>query len=258
LHIVVGVHTTPDTSNPVTFTADGGVDWDRTKPIIDPWDEYAIEEAIIQAKAKDGQVTAIAIGPAWQEVALKHALTVGIKNVIRIWDDGWSNLDSRGYSAIFAAAVQKLGDVDLVIFGKEAAGQATDAHIFQTGRRLGWSQLSMVSLIAALDEGRITATQLMEEGQQTASAPLPAVINVLKGINEPRYPSLMGIRKAAKAEIPVWTAADLDVTVPTPKVRTLAYADVPTTSAACEIITGDGVEAQAATLADRLQAEKVV
>lgn len=258
MHIVVGVHTTPETSTPVVFTPDGGVDWDKTKPIINPWDEYAVEEAIVQAKAHGGHVTAIAIGPELQEVALKHALTVGVNDLIRLWDENWTGLDSLGYATIFAAAVKKLGDVNLVIFGKEAADEATDAHIFQTGRRLGWSQLSYVSRIAALDAQTITVEQLMEEGQQTISAPLPAVINVLKGINEPRYPSFMGIRKAAKAEVPVWTAVDLDVTFPAPQVRTLAYEDVPATTADCAIISGDSVSAQAATLVDLLQQAKVV
>jgi electron transfer flavoprotein beta subunit len=259
LHIVVGTRSTPDTAARLTLS-DGQVSHGDSPLIMNPWDEYAVEEAVTLAKAHGGTVTVIAIGQEAQTEALKHAIAMKANQAIRLWDDAWQGMDSRGYAAIFAAAVQKLEDVRLVIFGKEAADDAQDMTIFQTGRKLGWTQLSYVSAIKALDPdaGSLQVEQLMEEGKQTATGPLPAVINVMKDINNPRYPSLMGIRKAAKAAIPVWDSAELGIDMPAPRSSVSGYGDLPVRDAACEIMDGDSVDAQADALADKLLAEKVV
>ncbi|MBN2469784.1 MAG: electron transfer flavoprotein subunit beta/FixA family protein [Anaerolineae bacterium] len=257
MHIVVGVRSTPDTAAKLEVTADG-VSWGDSPLVINPWDEYAVEEAVTQAAAHSGSVTVIAISPDAQNEALKQAIARGANQAIRLWDDAWAGMDSAGYAALFAAAVQKLGDVSLVIFGKEAADEATDAHIFQIGRRLGWTQLSYVTKVLALEANRIQVEQMFEEGRQTAGGPLPAVLNVMKEINEPRYPSFMGIRKAAKAEIPVWDAAELGAEMPAPRVTVTGFSPLPVREGACEIIEGATVEAQADALAEKLLAEKVI
>ncbi len=189
-----------------------------------------------------------------------------------------------GYAAIFAAAVQKLGDVDLVFFCKEAADEATDQHIVQTARRLGWPMLSSVSKIGLpggsakkdelptwarlpgrepaaapdLQAGQVRVERLLEEGRQTATCRLPAVMSLTKEINTPRYPSFMGIRKATKADIPVWDAAALGLGLPAPKVWVGEFQAPPTRETTCAIIEGDSVQAKAAALVDRLLAEKVI
>ncbi|GAB4573259.1 MAG: electron transfer flavoprotein subunit beta/FixA family protein [Anaerolineae bacterium] len=258
MHIVVGTRSTPDTAARLEIAADGSVSRGDSPLVINPWDEYAVEEAVTRAKELGGQVTVIAVGGEEQNEALKHAIAMGANQAIRLWDDAWAGLDSRGYAAVFAAAVQKLGDVALVLFGKEAADEATDTHIFQVGRKLGWSVLSYVSHIEALSDDSITVEQMFEQGKQKATAPLPAVLNVMKEINEPRYPSFMGIRKAAKAEIPVWNSAELGVDAPAPRSRVAGFSPLPAREGACEIIDGDSPEAKAAALAEKLLAEKVI
>ena len=260
LHIVVGTRSTPDTAARLALAADGSVTWGDSPLVINPWDEYAVEEALLQTQAHGGTVTVMALGPEPHTEALKHAIAMGASAAIRLWDEAWTALDSRGFAAVFAAAVRKLGEVDLVLFGKEAADEATDQHIFQTARQLGWTLLSYVSRIADLnpDARTIRVERLLEEGKLIASGPLPAVLNVMKGINEPRYPSFMGIRKAARAEIPVWDAAALGITAPAPKARVIGIRDLPVREGACTIIEGEGVAEQARLLVDRLMAEKVV
>jgi len=180
LHIVVGTRSTPDTAAKLDVAADGQVTWGDAPLVINPWDEYAVEEALNQAKAHGGSVTVIALGPEPNTDALKHALAMGANAAIRLWDPAWDGLDSRGYAAIFAAAVEKLGDVDLVLFGKEAADEANDQHIFQIARKLGWTMLGYVSQIDALDPDAKTVRveRLLEEGRQIAASSLPAVLNV--------------------------------------------------------------------------------
>lgn len=258
MHIVVGTRSTPDTAARLEITPNGRVDRGDAPLVINPWDEYAVEEALLRAGASGGAVTVLALGPEEHQEALKYALAMGADRAIRLWDDAWTGLDSRGYAAAFAAAVRHLGDVDLVIFGKEAADEASDTHIFQTARALGWTLFSAVARIVALESGRIRVEQLLEEGRQLAAGPLPAVISVLRGINEPRYPSFIGIRKAARAEVPVWDGAALGLSMPAPAIQVTGLRLPPTREGSCEIIGGDTVEAQAATLVEKLLAEKVI
>jgi len=264
LHVVVFTRSTPDTAARVEVGADGKVTWGDAATVVNPWDEYALEEALLQAKpaaaaSSGGKATVIAIGPGMHTEALKHSLAMGMDDAIRVWDDSLEGADSLAYATAAAAAVKKLGDVDLVICGKESVDVGTDQHIYQTARKLGWTMLSYVSKILAVDygAGTIQVERLLEEGKQKISSKLPAVISVMKDINEPRYPSFMGIRKASKAVIPVWSLADLGVTLPPTRSRVAAYKNLPARNVQVEMIAGTPEE-QAKTLVDRLLEEKVL
>jgi len=259
LHIVVFTRSTPDTAAKVEVDAGGAVTWGDAATVVNPWDEYALEEAIVQAKNAGGKTTVIAVGPEMHNDALKHGLAMGMDSAMRVWEDGLTETDSLTYATIAAAAVQKLGDVSLVIFGRESVDVGTDQHVYQTARKLGWPMLSFVSKIRAVDHaaGTITVERLLEEGKEVVTSRLPAVISVVKDINEPRYPSFIGIRKASKAEIPVLTSADLGVTLPAATTRVVAYRNLPARETQVEMITGTPEE-QARILVDRLQEENVL
>jgi electron transfer flavoprotein beta subunit len=235
------------------------VSWADAAHDVNPWDEYALEEAIVQAKNASGSASVIAIGPALHEDALKHALAMGMDDATRIEDSAIDPNDSLAYASAAAAAVKKLGDVDLILAGRESVDVATDAHIVMTARKLGWTMLSYVSRIVAVDFAAktITVERLVDQGKQTVTASLPAVVSVTKEINEPRYPSFIGIRKASKAAIPVWTSADLGASVPAASVTVAGFRNLPTRDLQTEIITGTPEE-QAKKLVDRLFEEKVL
>jgi electron transfer flavoprotein beta subunit len=258
MHVVVFTRSTPDTAAAVTVGADGGVTWSGEN-VVNPWDEYALAEAVAQVEKHGGKATVIAVGGAMHESALRHSLAIGFHEALRIDADEAVLTDSLTYARLAAAALQKLGDVDLVIAGKESVDFGSDAHTVQTARRLGWTYLSAVSKIVALDAAArtITVERMLEQGKQTVSAGLPAVLSVLKDINEPRYPLLMGIRKANKATIPVWTAADLGIELPAPHTQVSAYANPPKREIQVEMIDGTPEE-MAAKLVDRLIEEKVL
>jgi electron transfer flavoprotein beta subunit len=167
--------------------------------------------------------------------------------------------DGLAYATAAAAAVQKLGDVELVLFGKESVDVGSDQHIYQTARKLGWTMLSFVSKIIAVDYAArtIKVEKVLEQGKQIVTSQLPAVISVLKDINEPRYPSFIGIRKASKAVIPVWTLSDLGVSLPANSATVRAFKNLPPRDTKSEVITGTPQE-QAAALVDKLLEEKVL
>jgi electron transfer flavoprotein beta subunit len=260
LHIVTFTRSTPDTAAKVEVNASGAVTWGDVATVVNPWDEYSLEESLVQAKNTSGKSTVVAVGPEMHNESLKFALAMGVENAARVQADGLEMTDSLAWATLAAAAVKKLGDVDLVIFGKESVDVASDQHIYQTARKLGWTMLSYVSKIIAIDPAAktIKVEKVVDQGKQIVTAKLPAVISVMKGINEPRYPSFIGIRKASKAVIPVWSPADLGVDLPAQTLQLVSYNNLPPREVKTEIIDGASVEEKAAKLVDKLLEEKVL
>jgi electron transfer flavoprotein beta subunit len=258
LHVVTFTRSTPDTAAKVEVNSSGVVTWGDAATVVNPWDEYSLEEAILRAKDTNGKGIVVAVGAEMHNEALKHSIAMGLDEAYRLEAEGMDAADSLAFATLAAAAVKKIGDVGVVIFGKESIDVASDQHAYQTARKLGWTMLSNVSKIVSLDDKTIKVEKTVEHGKQVVSAPLPVVITVLKGINEPRYPSFIGIRKASKAVIPVWTPADLGVTLPGKTSELVAYNNLPPREVKTEIIEGASVEEKAAKLVDKLLEEKVL
>jgi electron transfer flavoprotein beta subunit len=260
LNIVVCVKQTPDTA--ATVTVEGGkVSWGDAPLVINPWDEFAVEQALRTKEAHGGKVTALSVGPEAAREALKHALAMGCDEAILVSDAGLLAGDSLVISKALAAAVEKIGAIDLAFFGRQAVDSDTGVTPAQVARRLGWPALTLVAAVTALDpNGRtITVDRALDEGRQQVKSPLPAVVSVIKEICEPRYPSFMGIRKASKATIPVWSAADIGMaSIPASALNWLEVFAPPKIETKVEMITGDSAEAVAAKLAARLLEEKVL
>jgi electron transfer flavoprotein beta subunit len=260
LNIVVCVKQTPDTAATVTVE-NGKVSWGDAPLVLNPWDEYAVEEALQIKEEHGGQVTAISLGSEDAQEALKQSLAMGCDQAILISDPAFAGLDTLQVSKVLAAAVEKVGDVDLVLFGRSSVDSDTGITGTQVARRLGYPSLILVAKVMELDpEGKkIEVERMLEEGRQQVEGPLPAVLSVVKEINEPRYPSFMGIRKASKAEIPVWTASDLgigeqlDAAVQWPEIIA-----PPKVETEVEMIEGETPEEKAKNLAARLVEEKVI
>ncbi|MBF8256193.1 MAG: ETF protein [Anaerolineales bacterium] len=259
MNIVVCVKQTPDTA--ATVTVEGGrVTWGDAPLVLNPWDEFAVEQALRTKEAHGGKVTAISLGPEGAREALKQALAMGCEEAILLSDPAYATADTLVVSAALAAAVRKLEAVDLAFFGRQAVDSDSGVTAAQVARRLGWPSLTLVAAVKAVDpQARtIEVERMLEETRQQVRAPLPAVVSVVKEIGEPRYPSFMGIRKASKAEIPVWSAADMGFSVPVPALTWPAIIAPPKVDSHCEMITGDSPAAMAAALADRLIEEKVL
>jgi len=265
MRVVVATKCVPDTAAKVEATAKGGVGWGAEKLVMNPWDEYAITEAILLKETKGVSTTALAIGPEEDEEALRLALAIGIDEAYRIQEMSLDSYDSLSYSTLLAAALRKLDAPDLLIFGKEFADTGSDAHIFQTARKLGWPVFSGVTRIVAVDfeKQTIRLWRALEEGIQTIEAALPCVLSVLKGINEPRYPTSIDIHKASKAQIPVWTGADLDIDAAelkkqSAKVNLHGYTNPPPRASSPVLIEGENDAQKADNLIARLIEDKIL
>ena len=265
MHTIVCTKHAPDTAAKMTVDDEGNVSWGEAPLVINPWDEYAIEEAILLRDKHGGKVTVIAMGPEEAREALKHAVAMGCDAAIRIWDESFADSDTLATSYILAQAIQKLDDVDLVMLGRGTVDSDTGQVGPALAKRLGYAPLMYTSKITELDPDAktISVERLLEQGRQMVSSSLPAVIGTVKEINEPRYPSFIGIRKAARLEMPVWDAAEIGAdagkvgAAGSGVVWPTIYAP-PVRESECELIEADDVNAAAAILADKLIAEKVV
>jgi electron transfer flavoprotein beta subunit len=208
-----------------------------------------------------GKITAISLGPEDAKEALKTALAMGADEAIILSDPAFAGADTLVASKILAAAISKVEAVDLIFFGRSAVDSDSGVLGAQVARRLGWPSLSLVSAVTNLNPGESTieVERMIDEGRQIVRSPLPAVVSVVKEINEPRYPSFMGIRKASRAEIPLWTASDLDLAeLSDPAMTWPEIFAPPKIETTCEFIEGDTPDDIAKKLADRLMEEKVI
>ena len=265
MHIVVCTKHAPDTAAKMTVDDTGNVSWGNAPLVINPWDEYAVEEALLLRDKHGGKVTVIAMGPEEAREALKHAVAMGCDAAIRVWDESFAGSDTLATSYVLTKAIQKLEDVDLVLVGRGTVDSDSGQVGPALARRLGYAPLMYTSKINKVDPDAkaISVERLLEQGRQLVSSSLPAVIGTVKEINEPRYPSFIGIRKAAKLEMPVWDAVEIDAE--TDKIGEAGSGVVwpvifapPARESAVEIIESGDVKETATILVNRIIGEKVI
>lgn len=256
MKIVVFVKLVPDSA--ATLSVEGGQpDWGDAPLVINPWDEYAVEAALSLAEEHGGDVIAVSLGDASAKEALKHALAMGCGEAILVSDPALEGAGTAAAARVLAAAVQKIGDVDLAVFGKSTIDSDSGMTSSMVARVLGWPSLSLVAAVQSVGD-KITVERSMEEGRQVVESPLPAALSIMKDFGEPRYPSFMGIRKASKAEIPTWALGDLGIEAPSSHVAQVEILAPPKREVTNEIIEGSSPEEIAAKLADKIIAEGVL
>jgi electron transfer flavoprotein beta subunit len=211
MHAVVCIKQVPDTQElQVDFDA-GAIKREGVPLIVNPFDEFAIEEAVRLKEKYGGTVTALTMGPPSADEALRTALAMGCDGAVHLLDEAFEGGDTWATASVLAKALEKVGEYDVLFFGKATF----DGDTGQVAPRVAaLLELPMLNFVAKIDEidfegKKVTVERLLETGREVARAPLPAVISVVKEINEPRYPSLLGIRKAKKVDVPTWDAAAL-------------------------------------------------
>jgi len=256
MKIVVCVKQVPDSTAKVVVEQ-GKISWGDAPMIMNPWDEYAVEAALKQKEALGGTVSAVTIGDESTKETLKRALAMGADDAVLINDPALTNMDTQATAQVLAAAVRKMGAVDMVFFGKQAIDGDAGLVPAQSARLLGWPALTLASVIK-VEAGTVRVERGVEEGRQIVSSSLPVVFSLTKDFGEPRYPSFMGIRKASRAEIPTWSLSDLGISAPASVIAWPEIMNPPSREVTCEMITGGSPEEIADKLADKILAEKVL
>jgi electron transfer flavoprotein beta subunit len=177
--------------------------------IMNPFDRHAVEEAVRLKEQLGGTVTAVSMGPPQAKEVLLEAITCGADEGVLVSDRAFAGADTWATSYTLAKAAAFLGPFDLILCGK----QAIDGDTAQVGPGLA-AQLKVpyvtcVQKIQAATRDALQVERMMDDGYDVVRLPLPALLTVVKDINEPRVPSLKGKMKAKKAEIRMLSAADI-------------------------------------------------
>jgi electron transfer flavoprotein alpha/beta subunit len=210
MEIVVCVKQVPDTTevkiDPVTNT----LIRQGVPSIVNPFDKNALEAALVLKEKHGGKVTVISMGPPQAKDALKECLAMGADAAILISDRAFGGADTLATSYTLAAAIRKLGTVDLALFGKQAIDGDTAQVGPEVAEHLGIPQVTYVAKVD-IDGSAARVEREHEDGYEVIEVGLPTMLTFVKSANEPRYPTVKGTMRANRAEIPVWTLADLDV-----------------------------------------------
>ena len=211
MKIVTLVKHVPDATADRTFTADNTTDRAGVDGLLSELDEYAVEEALKVADAgTDVEIVALTMGPEGAEAAVKKALQMGADSGVHVVDDSLHGSDALATAQVLAAAVTKIGDVDLVLTGMASTDGGMSVVPAMIAEYLGLAHVGFVGELTVSDTS-VTARRDDDAASETVEAALPAVVSVTDQINEPRYPSFKGIMAAKKKPVETWTLADLGV-----------------------------------------------
>ncbi len=201
MNIAVCMKQTPDTEAQIKIADDGKhIQTDGIKWIVNPYDEFAIEEALRLTEKHGGEVTLISLGPASTEKTIREGLAMGAHKAIRI--DAPENPTDPQVIGKALAEVLKEGNYDLILFGKQAIDDDQSQVPTIVATLLGLPAVSVVVQLN-IEGSEGTALREIEGGHEKVKFTLPAVISAQRGLNEPRYRSLKGIMAAKKKPIEV-------------------------------------------------------
>ncbi|MDO8525777.1 MAG: electron transfer flavoprotein subunit beta/FixA family protein [Candidatus Omnitrophota bacterium] len=209
MNIIVCIKQVPNTTDvkidPVTNT----LIREGVESVINPFDTYAIEEAVRLKERFGGKVTVITMGPPQAENALKEAISLGCDEAVLVSDRKFAGSDTWATSYTLSCAIKKIGLYDIILCGK----QASDGDTAQVGpgisTHLDIPQVTYVKKIEDISGNKARVERMTEEGYDIIEAPLPCLFTVVKEINTPRIPSLKGMMRAKSAKIVKWTAEDI-------------------------------------------------
>ncbi|MGH7903706.1 MAG: electron transfer flavoprotein subunit beta/FixA family protein [Candidatus Dormibacteraceae bacterium] len=221
--------------------------------VLDPGDEYGVEEGLQLKEAHDGEVVLVTMGPERARDAIRKGLSMGADRAILVTDGELAGADSLLTARVLAAAIRP-EEPDLVICGTESYDGSTGTVPPMLAELLGVPQLTFAKKIE-LSGGRITVHRQTEQGHEIVEAELPALVTVTAGIAEPRYASLKGIMAARSKEVRQVSLGDLGVERGSPVEAVIAVADAAPRAA------GEVIEDGASTvdrLVEFLQTAKVV
>ena len=208
MNIVVCVKQIPDPALPGELDADHTLKREG-KLILDDSDSYGVEMALQLAdKAGGGEVTLVSMAPNSEVSGLRTALAMGAAKAILISDESLPGSDSLGTAKVLAKAIERAGEVDLVVAATESTDGYTGTTPAQVAELLGWPSLTFAKHIE-INDGKVKIQRQTEAGYDIVEGTLPAVVSVTAGVVEPRYPSFKGIMAAKNKPVDEVKVADL-------------------------------------------------
>ena len=225
-------------------------------PVINPYDAHAVELALRFREQYDGKITILTLDGNGEDKVVKYALSMGADDGIILSDKAFEGSDGFSTAHILIRALQKIGDYDVILCGRQAA----DWDEGLTGSLIACAlDLPLVTLAKsmAFEEDKLIVTRVMLNGFQRFAVSLPAVVSVSSEVGSPRLPSGWGIISAARRQIPVWSSHDIAADPlklgTEAALRRLVRLFIPERERKCDIISAENAPEAAAKLIDGLQ-----
>lgn len=210
MNIIVCIKQVPNTTDVKIDPVKNTLIREGVESVINPFDTYAIEEAVRLKERFTGKVTVVTMGPPQAESALREAISLGCDEGILVSDRKFAGSDTWATSYTLSCAIKKIGAFDIILCGK----QASDGDTAQVGpgisTHLDIPQVTYVKKIEEIKDNKARVERMTEEGYDIVETPIPCVFTVVKEINTPRLPSLKGLMRSKSAKIVQWTAADIN------------------------------------------------
>ncbi len=228
-------------------------------PVVNGFDENAVEAALQIKDAQGASVTVISSGTSFALDVMKKPLSMGADELVLLQDDSFANsVDSFFTVQLLSAAVGKLGGFDLIICGRQASDWDNAQVPLGVAETLGMACVTLGKKVDVQD-GKLIVERLAPDGYEVVESDLPALVTVSNELGQPRYPTLRGIMAATRKRPTIWTAGDLDLDAALLEPRlTLHDLFVPQREQECEIIAGDDDADAARNLALKLREDRLI
>ena len=267
MHFVVCAKQIPDPETPpsafrIDESTNSVVPAPGIAPVLSQFDAIAAEAALrIKEAAEEVKITVVSMGQESAQAAIKQVLAMGADEGLLLDDPAFLGGDSYTTARVLSTAVEKLGDVDAVFCGRQAADWDMGQVGLGVATLLGWPA-AIIAKDVQVTDGRLSATRVMADGFETVEMALPAVVTVSNELGDPRYPKLQQIMRAARKTVTSWGAADLDLdpaTVGEAGSRLkLERLFIPEAGGEVELIDGETAQEQAAGLVAKLREAKIL
>jgi electron transfer flavoprotein alpha/beta subunit len=210
MNIIVCIKQVPDAKDVRLDPKTNTLAREGVQSIMNPYDQHALEEAVRIKESLGGEVTVVTMGPPQAEAVLRQAISCGADHGVLVSDRAFAGADTWATSYTLAKAITTLGAFDLVLCGK----QAIDGDTAQVGPGLAMRlDIPFVTCVQKVRETSATGMvleRMMDDGYDVIKVDYPALLTVVKDVNEPRVPSLKGTMKAKKAAIKTLNASDIN------------------------------------------------
>lgn len=230
-------------------------------PVINPYDAQAVELALRLKDKHGAKITVLTLGSAAASSVVKHALSMGADEGVILADEAFNGSDSFSIAYILTKAVQKIGDYGLILCGRQAADWDEGLVGSIIAENLGLPLVTLAEAVDVAEEG-LTVKRVTLDGYQVFTVPMPALVTVSNEVGQPRLPSGWGIISAARKQLPVWNAYDIDADPSQIGVaaarRKLLKLFIPVRERKCEIIQGESAAEAAVKLAIRLRETGII
>ncbi|NLL18172.1 MAG: electron transfer flavoprotein subunit beta/FixA family protein [Clostridia bacterium] len=239
MNIVVLIKQTFDTEAKIQLTGDGKVNDQGVNLIMNPYDEFAVEEAIRIKEAKGGEVTIVSLGGDKAQEAVRQALAMGADKAVLVNDPALEGADHYVVAKVLAKVLEGM-EYDLILTGWVAIDDQSSQVPGRLAEVLGLPQANVVTKLE-VEDGKVVCHREGDGSVEVLEVPLPAVVTAQKGLNEPRYPSLKGIMQAKKKELKKVSLGDLGLPAEEAKAKVVGY-QLPEARQAGKVVEGEPAE----------------